>query len=516
MMWQAILVDDEPYIRQMLRSMGHWEDSGFTIAAEAINGEEALRELAVPGRDIRLVLCDLRMPVMDGLELIAKAREKYPSLHFVVISAYNDFHLVREAFTLGAEEYLLKSEMTDKDIDTVLASVRGRLEADERDHLRRTSMKGTLLKSFLEYATDADRERIRRFPMLEDLPPHRDGSMVCLTLRTSQDAAPAAIAGIDRWMREKKLSGAQLSRGPGERLVLLMNQKPSAGTLSKLTAQLRGYLPSAAKGYVNIGVSRFIRDWEQVGIAAKESVVACDLCFLQGNNRIIYYQPDRRVPRDIPLRQRSDELNRLLHAPVPVAAEEAVAQFAPCAAELSVQDIPQVQELFLRYHYVLSDYALQLTDEADRSLFTSGKELVASGADLETLNRWLRRVFSTLQDSGAASSLIGKMRFYIDRNYMKDLNLAALADEFHISTTYVSRLFTQESGLSFVDYLAKIRVEKAVILIRTTNLKLYEISEQVGFHSQEHFSRTFKKQIGVSPRQYISSFRPEEDGSLNH
>lgn len=510
-MYQAMLVDDEPYIRKMLRSMGDWEACGFTIAAEAINGEDALRKLAMPGRNIRLLLCDLRMPVMDGLKLIAKARALYPSLHFVVISAYNDFHLVREAFTLGAEEYLLKSEMTEVDVDTVLNAVRIRLEEEERQQLRHASMKGSVLQSFLEYAAGADRERIRRFPLMKDLPQHEDSRMLCLTIRTPQAAAVSAAAGIERYLKEKKLSGAHLSRVPGERLLLLLNQKPSAGGFLKPAGQLRSYLPQAEDGYTNIGISRPIRDYDQVGAAAAESAVACDNCFLQGNNRIIVFRPDHRVPREISIRQRSDELYRLLHAPAPIVVEEAVARLIPCAAELSVRDIPQVRELFLRYHYVLSDYASQLTDEASRALFTSGKPLVENGADLDTLNHWLQRVLSALQDLDAASSLIGKMRFYIDRNYMKDLNLAVLAEEFHISAAYASRLFTQEKGVSFLDYLAKIRVEKAVALIRTTSLKLYEISDQVGFHSQEHFSRSFKKQMGVSPREYIRSFRSEEE-----
>lgn len=508
-MWQAMLVDDEPYIRQMLRSMGHWEQCGFAIAAEAINGEAALRELAVPDRDIRLVLCDLRMPVMGGLELIAKARTLYPALHFVVISAYNDFHLVREAFTLGAEEYLLKSEMTGEDVDNVLAAVRSRLEEEERDQLRRASVNGSVLQSFLEYAADADRERIRRFPLLEELPQQKDSCMVCLTIRTPPAASSAVAAGVERWLKEKSLSDAHLSRVPGERLLLLLNQKLSTSVLPRLANQLRACLPRAADGYINIGVSRPVRDYDQVGLAAAESAAACDSCFLQGNNRIISFKPERRALRELVMRQRSDELYRLLHAPSPVNADEAVARLGPCAAELSVRDIPQVRELFLRYHYVLSDYASQLTDEGSRELFTSGKALVENRADLETLNRWLYRVLSSLQDRDAANSLIGKMRFYIDRNYMKDLNLAVLAEEFHINATYASRLFTQEKGVSFVDYLSKIRVEKAVMLIRTTNLRLYEISEQVGFHSQEHFSRTFKKHMGVSPRQYIRSFRPE-------
>ena len=239
MMWQAMLVDDEPYIRQMLRSMGHWEQHGFSIAAEAINGAQALQELAAPGRDIRLVLCDLRMPVMDGLELIAKASALYPSLHFVVISAYNDFHLVREAFTLGAEEYLLKSEMTGKDVDSVLAAVQTRLEEEERERLRHASMKDSVLQSFLEYAADADRERIRRFPMLEDLPQHEDGYMVCLTIRTPQAASVAAAAGIERWLNERKITGTHISRAPGERLLLLLNQKPSANAKRRLSKRLR-------------------------------------------------------------------------------------------------------------------------------------------------------------------------------------------------------------------------------------------------------------------------------------
>lgn len=510
-MRRVMLVDDEPYIRKMLRSMGNWEAAGFTIAAEAINGEDALRQLDSAVQEIQLVFTDLRMPVMDGLALIEQAMARHPSLHFVVVSAYNDFALVRRAFLLGAEEYLLKSEMTARDIETILTAMNARMEEEIKSNKRHASVTETILQSFFEHAVDSDRIRIRGFPLWDDLPPLKGRQLICLAIRTPAIKGFSAASQIAAWIRDIGWMGVQLSRGTGERLLMLMiDEEILKRGMAMHLERLKSMLSEFHNTYVNIGISRPVISYEQIIAAAEECMAACDACFLRGNNHIIQYREEARAAVNLEIKRRSDALRAFLNALVPVQIDEAMHVLIPDSGKLSMKDIPQLRELFLRYHYILSDYAQQLPDKDAQKQFTEGKALIRSRADFQTLSQWLRGVIVTLYNQSASNSLIDKMRYYIQKNYQKDITLAMLAEEFHISPAYVSRLFTQENELSFVDYLSQIRIERAVELIRTTNMRLYEISRQVGFHGEEHFSRTFKRQMGVSPRQFVRKIKPEE------
>lgn len=119
----AIIVDDEPYVRQMLKNMIHWDDLSLHLVGEFFNGQDAYNWMKQDNH-IDLVITDLRMPIMDGLQLIKGTLAIRPDITFLVISAFNDFHLVKEAFLLGAKDYLLKSEMTEDHINHTLSNLR--------------------------------------------------------------------------------------------------------------------------------------------------------------------------------------------------------------------------------------------------------------------------------------------------------------------------------------------------------------------------------------------------------
>lgn len=126
-MRQVLIVDDEPLVRVTLRSMVHWERLGFACVAEAANGEEALAALAAHP-DISLVILDLVMPRMDGLELLRRMRERGPMPQVIMLTAHGDFPMVREAFKLGAADYLLKTEMEHESFEPLLAAAAERID----------------------------------------------------------------------------------------------------------------------------------------------------------------------------------------------------------------------------------------------------------------------------------------------------------------------------------------------------------------------------------------------------
>jgi two-component system response regulator YesN len=140
----AIIVDDEPYVRQMLKDMINWDDLSLDLAGEFFNGQDAFQRIKEDDQ-IDLVITDLRMPMMDGLQLIKETLTLRPTMTFLVISAFNEFHLVKEAFLLGAKDYLLKSEMTEEHINHTLSNLR----LNDRQKLAAISNKDLMKETLL-------------------------------------------------------------------------------------------------------------------------------------------------------------------------------------------------------------------------------------------------------------------------------------------------------------------------------------------------------------------------------
>ena len=133
-MVRILLVDDEPLVRDALKELINWEKYDFVIAAEAFDGVTALEELK--RKQIDIVLTDIKMPVMDGLQLINKIQELYKDIRCVVLSAYDEFNLVRKAYAEGAKDYILKSEIDEEHVIEVLKKVAKELLKDREEKLK--------------------------------------------------------------------------------------------------------------------------------------------------------------------------------------------------------------------------------------------------------------------------------------------------------------------------------------------------------------------------------------------
>jgi two-component system response regulator YesN len=121
-MYKVMIVDDEPLMREAISSMINWKEAGFSLVADTYDGLQAIKVLE--NQDIDLVLTDMKMPKMNGLSLIEHTIKNYPNLKYIVLSAYDEFHMVRDAFNLGIKDYLLKAEMTSEQLREVLSNIR--------------------------------------------------------------------------------------------------------------------------------------------------------------------------------------------------------------------------------------------------------------------------------------------------------------------------------------------------------------------------------------------------------
>ena len=404
-MHSVLVVDDEPFVRLSLVSLHPFGAEGFDFAAEAGNGAEALAVLAAHP-EIDIVLLDLSMPVMDGLEVLRRLRaEPLPRpIAVIVLSAHDDYHLVRDAFKLGAADYLLKRELDAETLRAALdKAASGLAPSGERTAaiLQRRQLeflKGQVLRDLLSAAA----------------PPELEETFAGLGITL---VAPFAVCCF--WVEDLE---AVVQRERGEGLARFSEMA---------TRSLGQVLAATGRGeVVPLGPGHLVALFSPSQPAALEATA-------------------RTFCEDA-----ADYLGRYLSVKVTFSVGPA------CAA---VRDAPEA--------------------------------LAAARA--------ARRVESRI--------VVLAKRAIHERFADPEFSLEAASERAGVSKNHLSFEFSRETGETFTEYVARVRVDEAKRLLATTQLLVYEVGVRVGYPSVEHFSRVFKKVAGVSPVKFRAGFRPPGD-----
>lgn len=466
-MRHVLIVDDEPFFRAALRSLLPWESHGYAVTGEAIDGAEALAFLRREPVDV--VFTDIRMPVMDGIELIRRSRAEGIGARFVVLSAYDEFGLVKGAFLEGARDYVLKAELSADRVLEVLARLGGEGEPDAARY---------------------------------------EGRKVCLAC-LELDGSPDGFADALR-VGVAARGGEVLPPADPDRALVVLTFDP-ARPWQEIAAEVEGFaaiIAAEVRGSrgatVTCGVSSVAESPRDLRSLTAEARRACAYGFFRGRGRVIHAGRVPAPAQAAPDREGPVRLAGLLARRDADGLRDALPRLAIRDPRLTVEDIPAVRDLFAAYLAALDAFAGsargldtgRLSARVDRL-----RSRLAGSADLPELNDLLRDALTEAAGavSGASRLLRGALSLVHD-DPGAPLSLAAAARRLSVTPAYLSRVFSREMGVSFVSYLAGVRMRIAAGLLRDPALKVHEVAERVGYASVEHFSRTFRKVMGASPR----------------
>lgn len=405
-MHSVLVVDDEPLVRLSLASLYPSGTEGFDFAAEAGNGAEALAVLAAHP-EIDIVLLDLSMPVMDGLEVLRRLRAEPPAhpTAVVVLSAHDDYHLVRDAFQLGATDYLLKRELDAATLRAALEKAASGLAPSGE----RTA--AILQRRQLEYL----KAQVLRDLLAAPAPPELEETFEGLGI---QLALPFAVCCF--WVEDLE-AVARRERGDG----LVRFAEMAARSLGQALA-------TAGRGEV----------------APLEP----------GHAVVLFSAPPGALPLETAAR---------------AFCEHAAGNLA-------------------RYLSVKVTFSVGPICAA-----------VREAPDALAAARAARKVESRI--------VVLAKRAIHERFADPEFSLEAASERAGVSKNHLSFEFSRETGETFTEYVARVRIEEAKRLLATTSLLVYEVGARVGYPSVEHFSRVFKKLTGVSPIKFRAGFRPGGD-----
>lgn len=549
----VLLVDDVPLIIEALKSLIDWKSYGFDIRGEAFDGSEALE--IIRNTKIDLMITDIKMPVMDGLELIKRAKEIQENMSIVVLSSYDEFELVRQAFKIGASDYILKLEMDPDRIASICRRIREELEKEaagkrtmeERDKqieeqkkaMEETIAKQKSLENQLFFGKGIIRDKlfrellsgryakkeeiVSRFRELELEFIHGKVVLLVVVLENIN------LALEEKWDGDQELLSFSICNIIDELLVeydstdvFCINREeygivfPADAThgwkvqrerFASIYRDIRVNLRDHLGLQVSAGVSRNQYGLEQLPKLYSQVKFACQYRFIAGKEKLIAYDEIPTASRETDLKQkeRLEYLRAALQSLDAGIMKKSLALLLIRDTEVPAGGMNVVREIYEKYSWVLIDFIEQ------NGMYRQCEELILkyrqymwNMGSIKELNQWLTDMFQkAIEGLKAENRLVYLARQYIHKHYSEDISLKTVAEALEVSSGHISRIFLKEMDVSFVDYLNSYRIEQAKGHMKAGNLKIYEIAGKVGYNNVEHFTRVFKRYVGKSPKEYI-------------
>jgi two-component system, response regulator YesN len=517
--YRIILVDDEAIVREGISSCVPWGSNGFELAGMFEHGVEALAYIEKNPVDV--VISDINMPRMDGLALSRILTERFPSIMILLLTGYDDFEYAQEAVRNQVRRFLLKP-ITAAELEEVLEEV-GR----ELDRVRDEQKQQELLLEKLH----------RSFPLLKERFLYRlvTGRLSAEQLGRRSDyfqwhdrgffyqvqliRIPAQWSDLDRialeeFLKEVTRDGDEVFQNSEEHIVLLLQGNNRDELLSRGTETARqAFHRASGPGTVqiSIGIGEVVDSPARLKRSYSGALSSVDYSRLLGVSRIISIHEVRGRERISP--EGFSDLTRNLLDRLkdgrPEESRQALKQIILYMEQHYLTPV-EASHYFNRLHlqliFFLQELGLFSADEPELSIdpgifssVTAAKEYFRRMIDAVEEKVRLRR-------SDMLNSRIDKARRIIaERLGESGFCLKDICDELYLSTSQFSHLFKEGTGQTFVEYLTARRVEEAKKLLKTTDLKAYEIAERVGYTDPRYFSIIFKKVSGMTAMEYRRS-----------
>lgn len=525
---KILIVDDEPMMRNAYRSLLDLDKNGFSVIGYARDGREALDIIRDKGADI--VITDLKMPIVSGTELIAAATCEFPDIKFLVVSGYDDFSLVREAYTLGAKDYFLKFEMEP---DVIL----GKLLALADEVISERKQKAEQLKKSEELTRLRGLEKIInsshyiiREKLLRDLIWSQSTPELCSKMKSSgisldENPLRVLVLTLDNYFEKEEaewygehelfkyailnvleevcqsLGGCYVFCNHSNEYVVISNTTDpnSCNLLFKdIHSALWGCFTLSCHGGAS-GTESGFNSLKGLYIDAHS---ACAYNFVIGGHSLIYYNDIKKTTEILNPVNLATRLKTALGSMNATVLRETAEGLRIDASSIAANQIDDVKNLFYLYYSEISSFAeTENIKEELSDILLEYKRATLQNSLLE-MNKWLTRALSTIATIMTGEHIIIRAKSYIRAHYMEQITLSSVAKLLQISESHLSRLFRKMQNESFTEYLQRTRMDVATELLRSSNMKIYEIARSVGYTSSEQFSRMFKKVTGSSPKSF--------------
>ncbi|NGZ74777.1 response regulator transcription factor [Saccharibacillus alkalitolerans] len=504
-MYNVLLVDDEPLAIEGLKLMVDWEKYGFRIGGTCENGEEAIRQIRRDSPD--LVVTDIRMPVMDGLQLIEHAREACEtSALFVITSGYDDFDYARRAMQLGVSNYLTKPVMGDE-AEEMLRTLSRRLEARARESASNRSRAAQIERRALAFALFGSEEQRREArPELERLSSAAN-SWIYVRLQAEAEWMPevrtAVAAAGEGMVRCRSIEAGNFALG-----IVIGAEEADATEAARLFAgRLIGALPPESGGKVRLSAGRSVKRLDALRTSFQSAEEASRFWYFGGEPVVAFADVrSKELCCNASVLGDADRIAALTETGDDGEIKEAVAEaFARFEARPT---LPELVETFATRVIVrCASICGELGGDSEETLRRS--PLGGAGArGLKETKRLLERFCLDFRSEAArlrersSGGVQAQVADFLRERYTETFTIRELAEKFYVHPVYLGQSFSRRYGTGIAEFVHELRIEEACRLLRESSLSSCAISEKLGYKTYQHFLKQFEKNTGEKPAEY--------------
>lgn len=533
---KVFLVEDEMVIRRGIKNSIDWEKEGYIFCGEASDGELAYPMIIKEKPDI--LITDIRMPFMDGLELCKLVKKELPNIKILILSGYDEFDYAKEAIRLGVTEYLLKPISSGK----LLEALNGVSES-----IRREKEDKDLVRKYMEEMREnTEHEKQKFFEQMiagnlsmadaletgEKYEMNLSAGMYNLLLfrftlreenRKSGELLGEAEYAIEK-LTERLEYVFEFQRGVEGWAFLLMadNEEQMSERVKEMSKDLeeimKNYSTIAYFGGIGQPVAR-LRELEESFREAERALAAR---FTMELNRIISVEDIRMAQNvdtldDIEITSfgEIEKTRTMLEKFLNNGAEDEIDEFV----DVYINELPEenLKSVLMRQYIIMDAYIVMMSfcekfEGIEGEMQAQSEELKNSMKTIQTLEeiknyiRMLLKKIIGVRDTISGrrySDIIEIAKDQIRKTYMSDeISLNTIAAEVGMSPSYFSSIFSKEMGKTFVEYLTEIRMDRAKELLMCSSMKTSEIGYEVGYKDPHYFSYIFKKTQNCTPKEF--------------
>lgn len=533
-LYRIMIVDDEEEIRLGIIKKINWEANGFIVVADAENGQEALEKAEKYQPDV--IMTDIKMPFMDGLELGKKLVELMPSTKIIVFSGCDDFEYAHRAIKINVVEYVLKP-INSIELIEVLKRLKLQLDKEYEDKrnletlykhyveslpvIREQFLVGVLEGRISDSQWNEQAENLGidfKYDYLSVALLRADGILALeneidnQAIQKEPTLVPISIKKIVDENMDKYSKFISLIYS--DMVVIIGNFSNKEDILSfikgineicKIYERIMNLTISAGIGYTYTNPSN-------IRFSYRSAQSALDYRFILGTGKAIYIddvEPDNSIQLQLDELEERSMLNAIKissEEEITIAIENLFKKFKDLLLPFNQYRI-YLMEIMTSILKLVQTYNLDVEEIFGENFNCYG--YLEAFDSINEVQKWITCKAIKINDYikkeriNSSMLLVEKAKQYIKENYMNyDVSVEILCSKLHVSPTYFSTIFKKETGESFVNYLTTIRLEEAVKLLNTTDDKTYIIAEKVGYPEANYFSYVFKKKFGVSPSKY--------------
>ncbi|EMS73394.1 response regulator [Ruminiclostridium cellobioparum] len=519
-----MLVDDEPKVLRGLRSMIERSGEDWYIAGEYKNGVEALA--AVINQKPDVIITDIKMPCMDGLELVQRAREITPDIKFIILSGFPDFSYAQKAIRLETVDYILKPP-DYRDIMSSLKKIEQMLM--ERDS--KIKEEGEL-KLFKEKALLQLKDKFFMDMLYETAPGHSpkkvpenecfyktfalfiirlDNFSISVFHETEEEMDMLSANRQKVQASVYKRGGCIVDLFDGSFCCLLNQTHESPAYIKTVAGEIHRELLESGLDSITIGISKCYSSPDRINAAFKECLyILRNKVFYEKNSIILFDELNvEKSSAEYPLDTEHKYIEALQFADFDKAVG-ILTELVDKVAEISNMDPIKFKSHIMEFVIVVM-HNLFKDRFIEKMKFPTTNEMYKMLSRLDNKNdiqdmliTYTREISEYFNEKNktACRKVISDIKSYINTNYFNDITLRQIAREFYMNESYLSDLFKKETGESFSMYLSTVRIDQSKVLLMQVDLKTQDIAEMVGYANSRYFIKVFRKLTGMSPSEY--------------